>query len=179
MTVNADYPLNFDDKKVASLSLATTRRWQVYLLLCLLLQSPFIGSKNGLRNYVLQDGGRSQVQKTAAASSSHIVYATNKAHLVGAFASARSILENTYTPEAVVIHFFRLRHEDDNNNTTVDLYHVRDEDFVGIRTFVESKGAHMEIHDYSLSEVEEFINHRLKYSLLHKNLMDPSNYGKC
>ena len=34
----------------------------------------------------------------------------------------------------------------------------------------------MKIHDYSLSEVEEFINLRLKDSLLHKNLMDSSNY---
>lgn len=159
----------------------------VPVLLCLSFQSFFVGSnnKNGLRNYVLLQE-RSRVQKTAAAaSSSHIVYATNKAHVVGAFASARSILENTHTPEAVVVHFFRLRHDNNNNNnnTAVDyLYDVHDDDFDVIKDFVEAKGARIEIHDYSLSEVEMFINHHWENSLSYEeaaNLRDPSNYGKC
>ena len=158
----------------------------VPVLLRLSFQSFFVGSdKNGLRNYVIPQE-RSRVQKTAAAaSSSHIVYATNKAHIVGAFASARSILENTHTPEAVVVHFFRLRHDNNNNNnnTAVDyLYDVHDDDFDVIKDFVEAKGARIEIHDYSLSEVEMFINHHWENSLSYEeaaNLRDPSNYGKC
>ena len=156
----------------------------VPVLLRLSFQSFFVGSnnKNGLRNYVLLQE-RSRVQKTAAAaSSSHIVYATNKAHVVGAFASARSILENTHTPEAVVVHFFRLRHDNNNNNNTaVDLYDVHDDDFDVVKDFVEAKGARIEIHDYSLSEVEMFINHHWENSLSYEeaaNLRDPSNYGK-
>ena len=63
--------------------------------------------------------------------SAHIVYAATKVHLEGAFASARSILENTKTPEAVVLHFFRLRSDSDIDS----YYEVSDEDFIDTRTF--------------------------------------------
>ena len=104
--------------------------------------------------------------------SAHIVYAATKVHLEGAFASARSILENTKTPEAVVLHFFRLR----NDNDIDSYYEVNDEDFIGIRTFAKSRGAGFEIHDYLLSEVEPFINQHYSGVPKRGDLKNPSNY---
>ena len=50
-----------------------------------------------------------KVQASNAYHTAHIVYASDRGQLVGTEASARSILENTRTPEKVAVHIFRLR----------------------------------------------------------------------
>eukprot|EP00970_Alexandrium_tamarense_P009192 scaffold1813_cov185-Alexandrium_tamarense.AAC.7 len=109
-----------------------------------------------------------QLQKHEQGTSSHfstdvhIVYAASKQYLLALFASLKSILENTRTPEAMVLHFFRLQDE------LLDGY------LSDIQEYVESKGARLKVHDYSLGDVAPFIN--THFNIQHRDLKDPSNY---
>ncbi|KAL7546235.1 hypothetical protein ACHAWF_009570 [Thalassiosira exigua] len=101
----------------------------------------------------------------------HVVYAVDERNLSKALASARSVLERSAHPQAVALHFFRLRNDDGR-------YDVHIDEFDDVQKLARSAGASVELHRYTLAEVEPFARGGARGDDGGEREDDPSRYVK-
>ena len=97
----------------------------------------------------------------------HIIYAADKEQIIGVYASICSILKNTLTPDAITFHLFTLQNDNALHDGGV---------FYAFQDYVKSTEAILEIHNYSISDVQPFINTKFAQFSSQGNLTAPSNY---
>ena len=95
----------------------------------------------------------------------NVVLTGSGTHLKGLEAAARSILQNTATPEAITIHIFQLEN---------DIFEpVRME---MLQKWIERKGSTLALYNFTESDIGIYLNNRLTKKFDSTRLKAPSNY---
>ena len=105
------------------------------------------------------------IQPFVSATSVDIVLSGSSTHLVGLEATARSLVQNSVTPEAISLHVFQL---------DVDKFDVRRLQI--LQKTITDRGSTFLLHNFSESAIEPYLNKRLTTEHNCTRLSAPSNY---